>query len=38
MGNTDKLWKAYQTCLKDVQTEDNSVTIGNQQESFLEKI
>ncbi len=36
MGNSDKLWKAYQQCEKDV-LEESSQTMGQQLESFLEK-
>jgi len=35
MATTEKLWKQYQTCLKDVEDEE-SATLGGIQESMTE--
>jgi len=36
MGSTDKMWKQYLSCLKDVEEEDNQA-MGGAQESLSEK-
>jgi len=36
MSNTDKMWKQYMTCLKDVQ-EEESLLEGGSQESLNEQ-
>ena len=37
MASTDKMWKQYMTCLKDVENEKATQSKGGAQESLLEK-
>lgn len=36
MSNTDKMWKQYMVCLKDVEDEE-ATTLGGSQESLSEQ-
>jgi hypothetical protein len=37
MAQTEKMWKQYLTCLKDVEEEDAEETFGGFQESLSDK-